>query len=77
MGLLTPTESRTSCPYKGEARYWSVTAGGKTYDDLVWSYPSPLPEVAKIANLLCFYQEHVDELVVNGEIQDRPHTHWS
>lgn len=77
MELLTPTSSRTSCPYKGDACYWAVTAGGRTHDDLVWSYAHPLPEVAKIANLLCFYQERVDSIVVDGEEQPRPHTHWS
>jgi uncharacterized protein (DUF427 family) len=75
--LLSPTSSQTSCPYKGDARYWSVTAGGETHEDLVWSYPFPLPEVAKIANLLCFYQERVDAVVVDGQEQPRPRTHWS
>lgn len=67
MGLLTPTATITQCPYKGTAVYWSVTAGGNMYDDVVWSYPEPLPEVGRIAGHLCFYQDRVDEMTVDGE----------
>lgn len=74
--LLTPTDSRTECPYKGVARYSSVTVDGTTHDDLVWSYRPPIAEAAKIDGLLCFYNEKVD-LYVDGELQERPHTHWS
>jgi len=64
--LLRATESRSTCPFKGEATYWSVTAGGKVHDDLVWSYAAPIPGVEGIAGLLCFYSERV-ELTVGGE----------
>jgi uncharacterized protein (DUF427 family) len=71
MDLLEPTETVTRCPYKGDARYWSLKVGDKTYPDFVWSYPRPIPEVPKIENLLCFYNEKVD-LYVDGVRQERP-----
>lgn len=76
MAYLTSTDSQSHCPYKGVASYWSVTVGDKVYNDLVWSYPDPIPECPKIKGLLCFYNEKVD-LVVDGELQERPRTHWS
>lgn len=76
MDLLTPTDTHTRCPYKGTAEYWSVTAGGERHDDLVWSYPAPIPESQKIIGLLAFYDERVD-LVVDGEPQERPRTEFS
>ncbi|HEY4867599.1 MAG TPA: DUF427 domain-containing protein [Candidatus Dormibacteraeota bacterium] len=76
MDLLEPTDSLTACPYKGEARYWSVRAGGKVVKDLVWSYPAPIPECPKIENLLSFYNEKAD-IYVDGELQPRPKTPWS
>ena len=76
MDLLEPTDSVTKCPYKGTARYWSVRAGDKTFNDIVWSYPSPIPECPKIENLLSFYNEKVD-LYVEGVLQDRPVTFFS
>src|SRR5262249_53186681 len=42
MDLLEPTPSVTRCPYKGEASYWSVRAGGTLHEDLAWSYRRPL-----------------------------------
>lgn len=73
MDLLRPSQRRTHCPYKGTASYWSVEVDGTTYDDLVWTYRTPLPESQKIAGLVCFYQERVG-LYVDGVRQERPDT---
>ncbi len=64
--LLTPTSRTTTCPFKGEASYWSLQVGEEVHDNLVWSYEAPLLEVGEIAGLLCFYNERV-ELSVDGE----------
>ena len=74
--LLTPTDRATQCPYKGTARYWSVTAGGTVHPDIAWSYPTPLPESIKVAGLVSFYNERVD-IEVDGVVQERPHTKFS
>jgi uncharacterized protein (DUF427 family) len=74
--LLTPTDHTSRCPYKGIAQYWSVTAGGRTYENIVWSYPDPIVENPKIKGLLCFFNEQVD-LLVDGVLQPRPLTPWS
>jgi len=71
MDFLESTSTVTHCPYKGDASYWSLRVGGKTYKDFVWSYPRPIPEIPKIENLLSFYNEKVD-LHVDGVLQDRP-----
>jgi uncharacterized protein (DUF427 family) len=74
--LLTPSGTRTHCPYKGTAGYWSVDTGHGTRPDLAWIYRSPLPESQKIAGLACFYNEKVD-LYVDGELQERPRSPFS
>jgi uncharacterized protein (DUF427 family) len=71
MDLLEATATVTHCPYKGAASYWSLRVGDKTYKDFVWAYPRPIPEIPKIENLLCFYNEKVD-LYLDGVKQDRP-----
>jgi len=76
MDLLEPSDKITACPYKGSASYWSVRAGDHVVRDLVWSYPSPIPECSKIENLLSFFNEKVD-IYVDGEVQPRPKTQWS
>lgn len=52
--LLKASETRTICPYKGVASYWSVETGGEELEDAAWSYPDPNPEAEKIEDHLCF-----------------------
>jgi len=61
MDLLVPTESHTRCPYKGEASYWSVHAGGKVAEDAAWSYPEPIEGAPPLAGYLAFYWHKLDE----------------
>jgi uncharacterized protein (DUF427 family) len=74
---LTPSDLETACPYKGTARYHGVQAGGKTYEDIVWYYPDPIPEIPKIKDLLCFYNEKVDAIAVDGQDIPKQPTPWS
>ena len=76
MDVLTPTDTSSRCPYKGTARYWTITTPSGTHADLAWSYPTPLPESERIANLIAFFDEKVD-VVVDGQPQERPHTPFS
>lgn len=71
LDLLSPTSTRTHCPYKGEAIYWSLDVDDQHLEDVVWSYPAPIPEIPKIENLLCFYQEKID-VEVDGVLIDHP-----
>lgn len=74
--LLEPSGSHTACPYKGQAEYWHARIGDALHEDIVWSYPTPLPEAERIAGLLSFYNERVD-IAVDGAPMDRPHTVFS
>lgn len=74
--LLEASDTVTACPYKGQARYWSVRAGDTFARDAAWSYPDPIPENPKIRDLLCFFNERVD-LVVDGVSLPRPVSPWS
>ncbi|TDR88262.1 DUF427 domain-containing protein [Enterovirga rhinocerotis] len=60
--LFEPSERRSHCPYKGDARYFTVTAGGLVKRDAAWSYEAPFPAVAAIAGHLAFYPEKVDAI---------------
>jgi uncharacterized protein (DUF427 family) len=76
MDLLTPTETETRCPYKGTARYWSLTVGANTYDDIMRGYDSPLPESQKITAMVAFYNEKVD-IYVDDVLEERPKTKFA
>jgi uncharacterized protein (DUF427 family) len=64
---LTPTETRSVCPYKGEAHYWAATLpDGTEAPDVAWSYPEALPESMRVQGLLSFWGDDVTVLV-DGE----------
>ncbi|HEX4246303.1 MAG TPA: DUF427 domain-containing protein [Pseudonocardia sp.] len=73
---LRPSDTVTSCPYKGRTSgYWSVVAGGTTYPDLAWAYDFPTRQLLPIAGLVAFYNERVD-IVVDGVRLPQARTHF-
>jgi uncharacterized protein (DUF427 family) len=52
--LLEATEHTTECPMRGEARYWSVSAGGRKAENAVWNYHDPPGDIPDISDLLAF-----------------------
>jgi uncharacterized protein (DUF427 family) len=77
MDLLVPSDTTSQCPYKGIASYYSIRVGNRLARDLVWTYRFPIPECPKIEDLVCFFNEQVDAIVVDGEEQPRPRTPWT
>ena len=59
-GVLEASETRTQCPYKGEATYLSVAVDGRRIEDGAWSYDTPLPEGLKVAGDVCFLADEID-----------------
>ena len=66
MDRLEPTSFHTTCPFKGEASYWSAEVHGERHDGIVWAYDEPIPAAADIAGYLSFYPDRVD-VTVDGE----------
>jgi len=58
--LLEPTDHTSWCPYKGEADYHSVPAGGERSVNAAWRYRKAFPAVAPIAGHIGFYGDRVD-----------------
>ena len=74
---LVPSDTVTSCPYKGmTSGYWSALVGGIVHKDLAWAYDFPTRQLLPIAGLVAFYNEMVD-IYLDGERLDRPQTHFS
>jgi uncharacterized protein (DUF427 family) len=62
MTALSRTETHTYCPYKGEASYFSIPAGGAHSVDAIWTYETPYDSVAAIKDHLAFYPDRVDAI---------------
>ncbi len=54
--FLERTGHKSHCPWKGDAAYWTLTAGGKTLENAAWAYPEPLAELAAIKDYVSFYE---------------------
>ncbi|OHV84275.1 DUF427 domain-containing protein [Rhizobium sp. LCM 4573] len=62
ISMLEPTDHHTYCPYKGEASYYSIRAGGEGAKNAVWSYEEPYEAVGPIRGYLAFYPDRVDSI---------------
>jgi IS605 OrfB family transposase len=77
MDLLKPTATASQCAYKGQASYWSARVGERVFEDVAWCYRDPLALAAQVAGMVCFFQERVDAVVVDGQPVERPQTPWA
>jgi uncharacterized protein (DUF427 family) len=62
MAALSRSDHTSWCPYKGEASYYSVPAGGDRSANAVWTYETPFPAMAAIKDYVAFYPDRVDEI---------------
>ena len=53
---LKPSETHTTCPWKGEASYYDVEVGGQVNKDAAWYYPAPKAAAKQIVNHVAFWK---------------------
>lgn len=53
---VTFSNHRTTCPWKGEASYYSLLVDGELNPDAVWYYPDPRPEAAMVKDRVAFWK---------------------
>ncbi|RMZ70396.1 DUF427 domain [Pyrenophora seminiperda CCB06] len=53
---FSPTSTKTHCPYKGDASYYTVTTNKTEVKDAAWFYPTPLESMNKIKGFVAFYK---------------------
>ena len=69
--LLTPTDTSTHCPFKGDASYRTLTVGDRVIEDALWTYEEPLPEASWLLGYGAFYWEKLDTWLVEDEPVER------
>ncbi len=60
MAALKRSDHTSYCPYKGEANYFSIPAGGDKSVDAIWTYEAAYDAVSAIKDHLAFYPDRVD-----------------
>ncbi len=57
MEFLDPSDTRTTCPHKGEATHYHIAAKSGPIRDAAWSYETPVAGAEAIAGYVAFYDE--------------------
>jgi uncharacterized protein (DUF427 family) len=55
--VVRESGTHTTCPWKGEASYYSLEADGATSTDAVWYYPEPKEAAEQIRGRVAFWKD--------------------
>jgi len=54
---LQPSDTHSTCPWKGLASYHSLAVDGKTNKDAAWFYPQPKDAAKEIKDHIAFWKD--------------------
>ena len=54
--VLRPSDTRTRCPWKGTASYFSLEVDGQINADAAWYYPEPKDAAQEITGRVAFWK---------------------
>jgi len=66
---LIESPTRSLCPWKGLASYYTVAVNDETNPDAAWYYPHPSPLARRIKNHVAFW----NGVHIEGEPEGEPH----
>jgi uncharacterized protein (DUF427 family) len=65
---LQSSDHPSYCPFKGDASYYSLPAGGERSVNAVWTYREPFAAVAAIKDRVAFYPDRVDSIAEQAAV---------
>jgi uncharacterized protein (DUF427 family) len=54
--FFKPSQTHTTCPWKGKASYYSLEVNGESNKDAAWFYPEPKPAAREIQGYVAFWK---------------------
>ena len=57
MDLLRATGTRTSCPWRGQATYYSIVESEKFLENAAWSYENPRSRARRVKDCVAFWKQ--------------------
>ncbi len=54
--FFRPSSTTSTCPWKGQARYYNLLIEGQENPDAAWYYPDPKPAARKIKGYVAFWR---------------------
>jgi len=70
--FLIPTRKTSFCEWKGTAKYWTVSVGQNSVENVAWSYESPNPRFVEIRGFLAFYPNVLECYVDEERVKPQP-----
>lgn len=64
MNALSASGTKTRCPFKGSADYFTVQIDGRTLQDAAWTYEVPYDEHADLQGRIAFEDDKYPELSI-------------
>lgn len=55
--VLRTSGTHSTCPWKGEASYYTLSSGGAESKDAVWFYPEPKAGAEQVADRVAFWKD--------------------
>ena len=71
---LERTDHSTTCPFKGDASYWSIVVGDRREENVLWAYEEPIEDAAFLKGYAAFYTDRVDEFQLLSPTAAKPTT---
>ncbi|RMF12220.1 MAG: DUF427 domain-containing protein [Alphaproteobacteria bacterium] len=72
LSRLEASTHTSHCPFKGDARYWTLVIGDNRFEDAVWSYETPVADLAPIAGHMAFWKDRIGpalEFIVSEQMR--------
>ncbi|MCJ1308777.1 hypothetical protein MMC25_002432 [Agyrium rufum] len=57
--ILSPSNTSSTCPWKGRASYYNLNINGQTINDAAWYYPEPSDAASNLRGTVAFYGNKV------------------
>lgn len=54
--VLVESDTTSTCPWKGTARYYTIDTNGERNRDAAWYYPEPKDKAAQIKDHVAFWK---------------------
>jgi uncharacterized protein (DUF427 family) len=54
--FFKPSQTHTTCPWKGKASYYSLEVNGESNKDAAWFYPEAKPAAREIQGYVAFWK---------------------
>ena len=67
MALLSASQGRSLCEWKGDAVYFNISLKGESLRDVAWSYPRPTSSFILLKDYIAFYAAPFENCTVDGE----------